>query len=107
VVAVLLSHICRQIWCSTTPVTSHKSQTTAREDGSLQYVAADVIRYNQAAAEVVASKEGVSTHDLYAFALPLLPTIQLERNVHFHEAGSELLGESVAASVRQHLQRPM
>ena len=66
-------------------------------------VAVDVPNYNKAATEVIKAKGGIATHDLYAFALPRLRDIQLDKNVHFHEEGSNILAGSVANAVRQHL----
>ena len=60
--------------------------------------------YNEAALAVM-DERSVPVHDLYAFALPRLPEIQLPHDVHFHDEGSSVLAESVEASIRAALAR--
>jgi acyl-CoA thioesterase-1 len=52
------------------------------------------------------NKHGVIINDLYSFALPRLDEIQRPKNVHFTEAGSELLAEQVAKSILKALNKP-
>ena len=66
---------------------------------------ADVPRYNEAAARVMASAGGVAVDDLYAFALPVLQEIQRPKNVHFTPEGSAQLAEKVAAAILESLSR--
>ena len=42
---------------------------------------------------------GVTIDDLCAAALPRLPDIQLPVNVHFNNAGWDVLGSKVAATI--------
>jgi hypothetical protein len=88
--------------CTTTPVTYDPAGRTTN-NGATHRLCSDVPVYNGAAAAVVAAAGGIETNDLYAFALPILPTIQLKQNVHYHEAGSEALGGAVAACLQQAL----
>jgi acyl-CoA thioesterase-1 len=77
------------IWCSTTPVVAGTSGRKTE----------DVLTYNEAAARVMKAA-GVATNDLYAHALPRLGDgNQLEKNVHFSDAGSKMLAEKVAQEI--------
>ena len=80
----------RLIWCSTTPV----------PEGAPGRVPGDEIKYNQAAAKVMAEC-GVEIDDLYAFAAPKAKDIQLPKNVHFSGEGSKQLAEVVAAKIEK------
>jgi hypothetical protein len=79
------------IWASTTPVPD--AQVTPPRKNS------DVIAYNLAARRVM-EENGITIDDLYAVALPRLQEIQRPANVHYTDAGYEVLAERVAASVR-------
>ena len=46
---------------------------------------------------------GIAINDLYVFALPQLDQIQNDRDVHFSETGSAVLGARVAEVIRQAL----
>ena len=78
-------------WASTTPVPD--AQVTPPRRNS------DVIAYNLAARRVM-EENGITIDDLYAVALPRLQEIQRPANVHYTDAGYEVLAERVAASVR-------
>ena len=80
------------IWATTTPV---QAGTPSRSPE-------DVVRYNRAAARIVASR-GIAVDDLYALALPRMTELQPPRNVHFTEAGAEVLVAQVARSIRDAL----
>ena len=82
------------IWCSTTPVP--ESSSPPRHD-------ADVLAYN-AAAKKIMDEQGIVIDDLYAFAQPQLPKIQLPNNVHFSPDGSKVLARQVAVSIEKALQ---
>ncbi|HUV63811.1 MAG TPA: SGNH/GDSL hydrolase family protein [Sedimentisphaerales bacterium] len=75
----------RLIFATTTPV----------PDGTGIRVKGDAEKYN-VPAERVMNKHGVTIDDLYSFALPRLGEIQQPQNVHFTQAGSELLAKQVA-----------
>jgi acyl-CoA thioesterase-1 len=85
------------IWASTTPVPD--AEVTPPRKSS------DVIAYNLAARRVMEEK-AVKINDLYAFALPRLREIQRPANVHYTDAGYEVLAERVAASIRATLESP-
>lgn len=89
-VAKLKATGAKLIWCATTPVPSAKLNPPR--------LPADVVAYNAAAARVM-EKHGVTTNDLYAFALPKLDKIQQPANVHFSPAGSEALAEAVTRAI--------
>ncbi len=72
--------------------------TTPVPDGTGFRVKGDAQKYNVAARRVM-KKHGVTINDLYSFALPRLGEIQRPQNVHFTEAGSQLLAEQVANSI--------
>jgi len=78
------------IWATTTPVPNGK-QNPPRDPS-------DLPQYNAAARSVMES-HNVVIDDLYAAALLRLPEIQLPVNVHFNNAGWELLGGKVAAAI--------
>jgi lysophospholipase L1-like esterase len=79
--------------------------TTPIPDGTGFRVKGDAKKYN-VAAERVMKKYGVTIDDLYSFALPRLSEIQRPQNVHFTEAGSELLAQQVANSILKALDNP-
>ena len=79
------------VWASTTPVPDAK--VTPPRNNS------DAIAYNLAAGRVMA-QHGIRVTDLYAVAFSRLGEIQLPANVHYTEAGYEVLAEQVAASIR-------
>ncbi|AMY08551.1 GDSL-like Lipase/Acylhydrolase [Luteitalea pratensis] len=85
------------IWASTTPVPDAEVTPPRRNR--------DVIAYNLAANRVMA-QNGITIDDLYAVALPRLHEIQRPANVHYTDAGYEVLAARVAASVRAALDSP-
>ena len=84
------------IWCSTTPVPEGCSPPRTNED---------VIAYN-ATAKKIMDREGIAIDDLYGFALPKLPQIQMPANVHFTPEGSKILAGQVAESIWAALKKP-
>jgi len=60
---------------------------------------ADVVRYNQAALEIMGELD-VAVNDLYGFALPQLGEVQKPVNVHFTRAGKQALAGEVVMSIR-------
>jgi len=78
--------------------------TTPVPDGTGFRVKGDEQKYNVAAKRVM-KKHGVTIDDLYSFAMPRLGEIQRPQNVHFTEAGSELLAQQVAESILDALDR--
>ncbi len=84
------------IWASTTPVPDAKV-SPPRQNG-------DVIAYNAVAKKVMA-ENGVTVNDLYGFVRPHLAKLQRPANVHFTDAGSQALGEQVAASIAKALNK--
>jgi len=77
--------------------------TTPVPDGTGIRVKGDAKKYNVAAKRVM-KKHGIAVNDLYSFAMPRLAEIQRPHNVHFHETGSFLLGEQVAAGILDKLE---
>jgi acyl-CoA thioesterase-1 len=73
--------------------------TTPVPEGSAGRVAGDDVKYNEAAVRVMKS-EGVAIDDLHALAAAKLAEIQRPQNVHFTDAGSKVLAEQVAASIK-------
>ena len=80
------------IWATTTPV----------PEGASSRSPADAVGYNRAAARIAAAR-GIAVDDLYALALPRMTELQPPRNVHFTEAGAEVLAAQVARSIRDAL----
>lgn len=77
------------IFATTTPVPS----------GERNRVPADVALYNEAALSVM-RKEGVGIDDLYTAARDSADRFQKRRDVHFHPAGSDILADHAAASIK-------
>jgi len=82
------------IWASTTPVPEGKLSPPRKDS--------DVVEYN-ALAKKIMEENGVAIDDLYAFARPMLDTIQMPVNVHYTPKGSEALAERVATSIQEAL----
>ena len=79
----------RLIWASTTPVPA----------GYRFRRNADVLRYNAAAARIMAN-EGIPIDDLYSAMAANLERYQQPRDVHFLPAGNDEMARVLAASVR-------
>lgn len=84
----------RLIWASTTPV----------PEGEPGRYAGDELKYNAAAAKIMAAHD-IPVNDLHARALPRLADFQQPANVHFNRAGSRYLAEGVAEHVLRALGR--
>jgi len=76
------------IWRNTTPI----------PEGSAGRVPGDEVKYNEAAARVMASA-GVITEDLYRHSLAGPGNIQLPANVHYTTEGYQYLAQHVAAAI--------
>ncbi len=85
------------IWATTTPVPLAGNLQPPRR-------AADVPLYNGAARRVM-EQAGIAVDDLYGVVLPRESEIQRPANVHFTEAGYDVLAGQVAASIAQALSR--
>lgn len=85
----------RLVWGSTTPV----------PDGSSGRVKGDEVAYNAVARKVM-EENGVAIDDLCACVSPRIAEVQKPRNVHFTDAGSKLLAQSVVASITLALAQP-
>jgi acyl-CoA thioesterase-1 len=84
----------RLIWASTTPVPN--------ADVNPPRKSSDVIAYNLAAKRVMDNNR-IPIDDLYTIVLPRLAELQRPANVHYTDAGYEVLAEHVAASIRRAL----
>ena len=78
--------------------------TTPVPEGTGFRVKGDAPKYN-VAAERVMKKHGVMINDLYSSTLPRLGELQRPRNVHFTEAGSQLLAQQVADSILKAIEK--
>ncbi len=80
--------------------------TTPVPDGPVRpfRAPADVARYN-AALVAVAARHGCAVNDLDGTVRDRLGELQRRADVHFTPAGSRVLGEAVAARIRQSLRR--
>lgn len=79
----------RLIWRNTTPV----------PEGARGRVPGDSVRYNEAAAKVMAKHE-VQIHDLYSFAKKHEKEIQRKADVHYTREGSKKLAEEVVKVIK-------
>ena len=98
IVARLKKTGARLVCATTTPVPDAGDLHPPRRNS-------DVVVCNEIAHKVMAEL-GVPVDDLYTFALPRLPEIQLPANVHYTPAGYRALAEPVAASIRDQLAAP-
>ncbi len=78
----------RLLWATSTPV----------PDGAAEFVPGAMARLNATASELM-REEGIPVIDLYAHIQPCLAEFQLPDNCHYSEAGYELLGGIVSASI--------
>ena len=78
--------------------------TTPVPEGTGFRAKGDAKKYN-VAAERVMNKHGVIINDLYSSTLPRLGELQRPRNVHFTEAGSQLLAQQVADSILKAIEK--
>ncbi len=81
------------IWCETTPV----------PEGSAGRIPGDELRYNDAAAKVMKELGGIEVNDLHSYVLKNVLDEQRPANVHFTDAGSDLLAKQVAEKIAQRL----
>ena len=87
------------IWASSTPVIDEWHQ--ARKEFNRHDE--DVVRYNTAAAEVMAAA-GITVNDLYALIAARDPKAMLSPDgVHYPDASYEIMAEAVADAVRERL----
>ena len=84
------------MWLSTTPVDDHKHNVVYKQ--AWRRYNADVIRYNKAAARVMAS-EGVPVVDLYSFTGECLETAAGRDHGHMTVAASAAQGAYIARRV--------
>jgi acyl-CoA thioesterase-1 len=80
------------VWCSTTPI----------PEGSSGRVKGDEIIYNRVA-EKVMKGNGIAIDDLYSLLAPRCGELQIPKNVHFTDKGSDIQAEAVANVIRKHL----
>jgi len=80
----------RLIFATTTPVPGGNLQPPRNPE--------DPPRYNAAALEIM-REHNVVVNDLYSLVLPRIEALQQPRNVHFTEAGHEVLARAVADSI--------
>jgi lysophospholipase L1-like esterase len=87
------------IWASTTPVidkAAHEAHAESRDFGRYN---ADVVRYNQAAAEVM-RELNVPVNDLYTIVEEQgADSIQSGDGVHYNDEGRRILGTAVARAI--------
>ena len=94
IVKTLKTTNAKLIFATTTPVPEGKTSPPRKNE--------DVVAYNKIAKKVM-DESGVAINDLYTFALPQLEKIQRPVNVHFTDAGSQVLGERVASAIEKAL----
>lgn len=82
------------IWRNTTPV----------PEGAKGRLPADAVKYNDAAAKVMAKHE-VQIHDLYSFAKEHEKEIQRKKDVHYTREGSKKLAEEVVKVIKAALEK--
>ncbi len=80
------------IWCQTTPV----------PEGAAGRIRGDEVKYNEIATRVM-TRHNIAIDDLYTVASKQLSEIQRKADVHFTQAGSEVLAKHVAAEIKKQL----
>jgi acyl-CoA thioesterase-1 len=80
------------IWCSTTPI----------PEGAAGRVKGDEIVYNRIA-EKVMKENGIAMNDLWSIVAPKQNELQIRKNVHFTDKGSDILAEAVAQVIKTRL----
>jgi acyl-CoA thioesterase-1 len=65
-------------------------------------VKGDEIIYNRVA-EKVMKGNGIAIDDLYSLLAPRCGELQIPKNVHFTDKGSDIQAEAVANVIRKHL----
>ena len=93
IVGILKKTGAKLFFCTTTPIPDSLAE---------KYVENSELPYNEAAKRVM-TEEGVTVVDLWATAKPEQAKLQIPRNVHFGEEGSQVLGKSVAEAIRSTL----
>ena len=73
--------------------------TTPVQDGTPKRSPSDVVRYNRVAMQV-ATARGIAINDLYSLTASRMTDLQPLRNVHFTEAGAEVLATQVTRCIR-------
>jgi hypothetical protein len=98
-IAILKKTGAKLIWCSTTPVPNSNKGTYARRKGAAK-------EFNQAAMEVMREHPEIHINDLYRVVdeSPIFDNWRKGNDVHFYrEEEQKLLGDAVAASVKEAL----
>jgi lysophospholipase L1-like esterase len=85
------------IWASTTPVPA------GADHGANARKAGDEVSYNETAQRVM-DENHIPVDDLHALISPRIHELQRPANVHFTDAGSELMGRQVASLVETALE---
>jgi len=84
-------------------VLAHLDEWVLSRNKEFDRLEADVIAYNEAAAEVC-ERLGVAVHDLYGVVMAAGRDGLLSPDgVHFKEEGYQVLGHAVARAIRDHL----
>jgi|ERR1051326_255475 lysophospholipase L1-like esterase len=91
------------IWATTTPVNYKKAHDIHAKHRDFDRYEEDVVAYNKAAVEVC-NRLGVPVNDLYSVIMSYGKDKCLDADgVHFTPEASELLGKTVAATIRKWL----
>ena len=72
--------------------------TTPIPNKALGWISGREVEYNDVAKEIM-KDNGVSICDLHAIALPMLPIIQLDTNIHPNAIGSWILAAAVSSVI--------
>ena len=93
IIAVLKKTGAKLIFATTTPIPNSLAE---------KYVENSELPYNEVAKKVM-KEEGVEIVDLWSAVKPGQDKLQISRNVHFNDDGSEFLGKIVAEAIRPKL----
>ncbi len=93
IVEILQKTGAKLIFTTTTPIPDSLAE---------KYVENSEQPYNEAAKKVM-NEKGVTLVDLWSTVKPQQDKLQITRNVHFNDEGSEVLGQTVAEAIRHML----
>lgn len=88
IVSILKKTNARLVFATTTPIPNK----------ALGWISGSEVEYNNVAKEIM-KDNGVSICDLHAIALPMLPIIQLDTNIHPNAIGSWILAAAVSSVI--------
>ncbi|OGV50846.1 MAG: hypothetical protein A2017_01185 [Lentisphaerae bacterium GWF2_44_16] len=99
IIKLLQATKAKLIWASTTPVPEDANKGSSWGEPTN----ADVIKYNAAASKIM-KENNIQIDDLYNAIFPVFKTyLRTPTNIHYNEAGSEILGKQIVLEIENAL----